>query len=165
MWPEPVERVARELRAAAIDATIQELPEGTATAEAAATAIGCPLDEVVRISVFVCDGKTVVALVPGDRAPDEARVASSVEAGEVRPATSAEIAAATGAEPEAVAPFPLPAGLRVLIERTLFQQPRSWVQAGSPTHMASLPTTELQRLSGAETADLLGPRYSSATDR
>jgi hypothetical protein len=31
-WPEPVERVAAVLRAGAIDATIQEFPQGTPTA-------------------------------------------------------------------------------------------------------------------------------------
>ena len=48
MWPEPVERIARELRAAAIDATIQEFPEGTPTADAAARAIGCRLEQIVK---------------------------------------------------------------------------------------------------------------------
>jgi prolyl-tRNA editing enzyme YbaK/EbsC (Cys-tRNA(Pro) deacylase) len=165
MWPEPVERVARELRAAAIDATIHELPEAVATAEAAATAIGCPLDEIVTAAVFVCDGTPVVALIPGDRAPSEARVGAAVEASEIRPATPAEVRTATGFSPEAVAPFPLPQPLRVLMERTLLQHAHVWVWAGSETHMAALPTTELQQLTGAETADLLGPRYSSTTDR
>ncbi len=106
MWPEPVERVARELRAAAIDATIHELPEPAATAEAAATAIGCPLDEIVTAAVFVCDGTPVVALIPGDRAADEARVAAATEATEIRPATPVEVREATGFEPERRRPVP-----------------------------------------------------------
>ncbi|HEX4520157.1 MAG TPA: YbaK/EbsC family protein [Gaiellaceae bacterium] len=165
MWPEPVERVARELRAAAIEATVQEFAEEISTAEAAATAIGCPLDEIVTAALFVCDGRPVVALIPGDRAADEKRVATAANATEIRPATAAEVREVTGFDSGAVAPFPLPPSLSVLMERTLFQHARVWVRAGSETHMAGLATAELQQLSGAETADLLGPRYSSATDR
>jgi prolyl-tRNA editing enzyme YbaK/EbsC (Cys-tRNA(Pro) deacylase) len=166
MWPEPVERVARELRAAAIEATIHEFPEGISTPEAAATALGCPLDEVVTVTVFIGDGgRVVVALIPGDRAADEKRVAVAADARVLRPATAAEAREATGFEVDSIAPFPLPQSLRVMIERTLFQHARVWVRAGSQTHMAGLATAELQLLSGAETADLLGPRYSSTTDR
>ena len=165
MWPEPVERVAREFRAAAIDATIHELPADVTTAEAAATAIGCPLDEIVRADVFICDGRPVVALVPGDRAPDEAKVALAAECAEIRAARPAEVTKATGFEPDAVAPFPFPGVAVVLLERTVLHHLRVWVSAGSPRHVAALSTGELQLLSGAETADLLGPRYSSTTDR
>jgi prolyl-tRNA editing enzyme YbaK/EbsC (Cys-tRNA(Pro) deacylase) len=165
MWPEPVERVARELRAAAIDATIHEFPEELPTAAAAATASGSPLDEVVNVVVFICDERPVAALIPGDRVADEARVAAVAGAASIRPATPAEVSTATGFDPDLVAPFPLPQGLRVLIERTLLQHPRVWVRAGSATHIAGLATAELQQLTGAETADLLGPRYSSTTDR
>ena len=158
MWPEPVERVARELRAAAIEATVQEFPEGTPTAEAAATAVGCRLDQIVKSLVFVCDGAYVLAMVPGDRRGDEGRVAEAAGASEVRVARAAEVTEATGYEPGGVAPFPLAAIEVVLIERTLLQHDRVWIGAGSPAHMAGLPPGELQRLSGAVPADLVGPR-------
>src|SRR5262245_56744645 len=109
MWPDPVERVARELRAAAIEATVQELPEGTPTAEAAANAVGCGLDRIVKSLVFVADGAYVLAMVPGDRRADEKRVAEVVGAGEIRVARGAEVLEATGFEPGGVAPFPLAA--------------------------------------------------------
>ncbi len=156
MWPEPVERVARELRAAAIDATIEEFGERTPTAEAAARAIGCHLDEIVKSIVFVCDGQAVLALVPGDRRADEARVGEGAEAAEIRVATPAEVLAATGFEVGAVAPFPLRAIDEVLLEQTILQHGRVWVGAGSPAHMAGIAPSELQRLSGARTADLVG---------
>jgi prolyl-tRNA editing enzyme YbaK/EbsC (Cys-tRNA(Pro) deacylase) len=165
MWPDPVERVARELRAAAVDATIQEFPDGVPTASAAARAIGCRLDQVVKSIVLVVDGEFALALVPGDRRVDEARVAAALDAAEVRIATAGEVLDATGFEPGAVAPFPLPDIETVLIERTLLQQQRVWVGAGTSTHMAGLAPSELQRLTGARTADLAARRYSSATDR
>jgi prolyl-tRNA editing enzyme YbaK/EbsC (Cys-tRNA(Pro) deacylase) len=165
MWPDPVERVARELRAAAVDATIQEFPDGTPTAESAARAIGCRLDEIVKSIVLVVDGEFALALVPGDRRVDEARAGAALEASELRVATAREVLEATGFEPGAVAPFPLPGIDKVLLERTLLQRQRVWVGAGTTTHMAGLAPSELQRLTGARTADLAARGYSSPTDR
>jgi Cys-tRNA(Pro) deacylase len=158
VWPEPVERVARELRAAAVEATVQEFREGTPTAEAAANAVGSRLDQIVKSLVFICDGAYVLVMVPGDRRADERLVAEAAGAQEVRVARAAEVVEATGFEPGGVAPFPLEAIEDVFIERTLLQHDRVWIGAGSPSHMAGLPPTDLQRLSGARTADLVTPR-------
>jgi prolyl-tRNA editing enzyme YbaK/EbsC (Cys-tRNA(Pro) deacylase) len=165
VWPEPVERVARELRAAAVDATIQEFAEGAATAEAAAKAVGCPLEQTVKSVVFVCDGTPVLALVPGGRRADLSLVAAAVGAAESRVADASEVLAATGFEAGSVAPFPLRAIDEVVLEHTILQHAMVWIGAGSPTHLAGLAPAELQRLAGARPADLLGQRYSSATDR
>ncbi len=158
MWPEPVERVARHFRGDAAEATIQEFPEGTLTAEDAARAVGCRLEQVVKSVVFVSDTGPLIALVPGDRRADEERVAAEAGAGSIRVAYAREVLALTGYEPGSVAPFPLVAIELVLLERTILQHPKVWIGAGSPTHMAGLSPAELQHLSGARTADILGPR-------
>jgi prolyl-tRNA editing enzyme YbaK/EbsC (Cys-tRNA(Pro) deacylase) len=155
MWPDPVERVAKELRRGAVEATLQEFPEGTPTAEAAARALGCRLDQIVKSLVFVADDLHVLALVPGDRRADEAKVAAAAGTADARVAHAREVVAATGFEPGAVAPFPLLAIDIVLLERTIFQHPQVWVGAGSPSHMAELAPAELQRLSSARMADIV----------
>ena len=156
MWPEPVERVARELRAAAAEATLQEFPHGTPTAREAALAIGCSLPEIVKSIVFVAGRSYVLALVPGDRRADDASVAEAAGVRSVRVATAEEVLDATGFEPGAVAPVPHPKVTRVLMERTLLQHDRVWIGAGSERHMAGLAPGELQRVANAEAADLLG---------
>jgi prolyl-tRNA editing enzyme YbaK/EbsC (Cys-tRNA(Pro) deacylase) len=158
MWPEPVERVAAALRAGAVEATIEEFPEGTPTAEAAAKAVGCSLDQVLKSIVLVCGDNVVLALVPGDRRADEAKVAAAVGAATARVAHAREVVAATGFEPGAVAPLGLRCVEVVLLEQTALTHRRVWVGAGSPRHMAGLSPVELQRLSGARTADLVGQR-------
>jgi prolyl-tRNA editing enzyme YbaK/EbsC (Cys-tRNA(Pro) deacylase) len=158
VWPEQVERVAAEFRAGAVEATIQEFPEGTLTAEEAARAIGCPLSDVLKSVVFVCDGRVVLALVPGDRRADEAKVAAAVGAGSARVARAREVVAATGFAPGAVAPFRLPAVDAVLLEQSALSHPKVWIGAGSPTHMAGLAPSELQRLTGARATDIVARR-------
>jgi prolyl-tRNA editing enzyme YbaK/EbsC (Cys-tRNA(Pro) deacylase) len=153
-WPEPVERVSAVLRAAAVDARIEEFPEGAATAHEAAQAIGCELAQIVKSLVLVCDGAYVLALVPGDRRADEDAVRTEIGAAEVRVAKPAEVVHATGFEPGAVAPFPQRAITQTLMDRSFFAHEEVWVGAGTSSHMASLRPAELQQLSGAKSVDL-----------
>jgi prolyl-tRNA editing enzyme YbaK/EbsC (Cys-tRNA(Pro) deacylase) len=160
-WPDPVERVAAFLRGAGAEARLEELSDGTPTAETAADAIGCTLGQIVKSLVLVCDGVPVVALVPGDRKGDTAKVARAVGARHARIARPDEVVAATGFEPGAVAPFPPARVQRVLLERTLLRHRRVWCGAGSQRHMVALGPTELQRLTRAEVIDLV--RESTAS--
>jgi Cys-tRNA(Pro) deacylase len=143
------------LRAEAVDATIEEFPQGTPTAELAARAVGCALEQIVKTLVLVCDGGFVLALVPGDRRADERKVAAAVGAREARIATAAEVIEATGFDPGAVAPFPRQNVVAVLLERTLLQHQTVWIGAGSARHMAELMPGDLQRLAEARGADLV----------
>src|SRR4051795_3238424 len=128
-WPEPVQRVSAFLAREAVDATIQEFPEGTPTAEDAARAAGCRLEQIVKSLVFLCDGEYALALVPGDCRADEAKIAAASGASDVRVARAKEVLAATGFEPGAVAPFPTEVTL-VLMDRTLLTHDEGRIGAG-----------------------------------
>ena len=153
-WPDPVERVAAVLRERAVDARLEEFPEGTPTAAAAAKAVGCERAQIVKTLVFICDGLPVLALVPGDRRADAAKVAAAAGAGYARTAKPEEVVAATGFEPGGVAPFPAPGVTRILLDRELLKQDLVWIGAGSDRHMAGLAPLDLARLTQAEPADL-----------
>jgi prolyl-tRNA editing enzyme YbaK/EbsC (Cys-tRNA(Pro) deacylase) len=153
-WPEPVERVAAVLRERAVDARIEEFPEGTPTAQAAARAVGCGREQIVKSIVFVCDGLPVLALIPGDRRADATKVAAAAGARYARTAKPEEVVTATGFEPGAVAPFPAPNVTRILLERELMRHELVWIGAGSDQHMAGLSPLDLARVTRAEPADL-----------
>ncbi len=146
------------LRLAAVDATIQEFREGTPTADEAARQIGCRVDEIVKTIVFVTDRGFVLALVPGDRRADEAKVATAAGAPSARVATVDEVPLATGFEVGAVAPFPHRGVSGVLIEQSLLQHDQVWIGAGSTQHMAVIAPGDLQRVANALPADLVAPR-------
>jgi Cys-tRNA(Pro) deacylase len=153
-WPEPVNRVAEVLRAAAVDARIEEFETGAHTAREAAEAIGCDLSQIVKSIVLVCDGAYVLALVPGDRRAEERAVAAAVGAQDVRSARPDEVLRATGFEAGGVAPFPQRAIAHTLMDGAFLAHEVVWIGAGTPFHMASLAPPELARLSGARTFDL-----------
>ena len=153
-WPEPVERVSAALREAGAEARVEEFASGTPTAQDAANAVGCDLSQIVKSLVFDCDGRAVLAMVPGDRRADKAKVAAAVGATKARVAGAEQVAEATGYPPGGVAPFALRAVDRVLIDTRLLGNATLWVGAGSERHMAGLPATELVRVARAQQVDL-----------
>ena len=152
-WPEPVERVAAYLRQAGADARLEELEVDAPTAVEAARAAGCTLDQIVKSIVLVCDGRPVVALVPGDRRADLDKIARAAGADDARIARGSEVQDATGFAPGAVAPFPLPGVELVLIDQSLLGHDVVWVGAGSPTHIAAVNPGDLVRLAQARPMD------------
>ncbi|MFL5917002.1 MAG: aminoacyl-tRNA deacylase [Gaiellaceae bacterium] len=153
-WPEPVARVAEFLKRAGVDARVEEFPEGTPTAGAAAKAVGASRAQIVKSLVFVCDGRPILALVPGDRRADENKVAAAAGARNARVARPDEVLAATGFEPGGVAPFPASGISRVVMAGELLAHDRVWIGAGSERHMAGLSPVDLAQLTQARTAEL-----------
>jgi prolyl-tRNA editing enzyme YbaK/EbsC (Cys-tRNA(Pro) deacylase) len=157
-WPEPVERVSSFLRDSGAEARIQEFADGTPTAADAAAAVGCGLDQIVKSLVLVCGDRPVVALVPGDRRGDPAKVARALGSESARVASAEEVESATGFAPGAVAPFPLPNVDTVLMERSLLQHSLVWAGAGSSHHMVGIAPVELGRLARAKPMDVVSER-------
>jgi prolyl-tRNA editing enzyme YbaK/EbsC (Cys-tRNA(Pro) deacylase) len=154
-WPDPVERVTAYLRDAGAEVRVEEFPDGTPTAQAAAKAVGCELSQIVKSLVFDCGGRPVVVMVPGDRRADSDKIAAAAGTGFARIAGAEEVEDATGFEPGAVAPFPLPRVERVFIDQTLLSHRLVWIGAGSDRHMAGLSPSELVRLSRARPMDVV----------
>jgi prolyl-tRNA editing enzyme YbaK/EbsC (Cys-tRNA(Pro) deacylase) len=129
MWPPEVETIAAPLRAAGIEARLEELPSGeTDFPGTGASAVA-----------FRCGGGLVVALVPGDHEADVRKVAAS-----------AGCVPSTRVEPP---PFPF-AGARVLLEQRLLAHRTVWLEAGAPGYVLGLEPGVLRDLTRASTADL-----------
>jgi len=152
--PEPVDRVSAFLRDSGAEARVQQFPEGTHTAQDAADAVGCELAQIVKSLVFVCDGKPVVALVPGDRRGDPEKIAAAVQASSANVAKPQEVEAATGFAPGAVPPFPLPDAVVVLMDSAFFRHPIVWAGAGSAQHVLGMAPSELARVARARPLDV-----------
>ena len=155
--PEAVERVAGFLFDAKVEARVEEFRSGTPTAEDAARAVGCELEQIVKSLVFVCDGRALLVLVPGDRRADRSKIAAEAGCRRVKVASAEEVVQATGFEPGGVAPFPLVAVEAVLVERSLLTHEVVWVGAGSSRHLAALAPADLVRLTRARTVDAVEP--------
>ena len=86
---------------------------------------------------------------------DPEKIAREAGASAARIARPDEVRRATGFDPGAVAPFPLPDVEVVLLERDLLRHRMVWVGAGSSSHMAGLAPAELVRLTRARPTDIV----------
>jgi prolyl-tRNA editing enzyme YbaK/EbsC (Cys-tRNA(Pro) deacylase) len=155
-WPPEVERVARVLRDARIEARIEEFSEGTPTAVAAAEAVGVPLAAIVKSLLFSCDGRPVLVMVPGDRRADVTRIAAAAGCARVKAAGPDAVRQVTGFPAGGVAPFPLPGVEIVLVDKSLLAHETVWIGAGSNRHMAAVAPADLVRLARARPVEAAG---------
>jgi Cys-tRNA(Pro) deacylase len=154
-WPPEVERVANALREAHVEARVEEVGE-SGTAEEAAQAAGCRLEQIVKSLLFSCDERWVLALVPGDRRADRDKIAKLAEASKAKTAGPEDVLRITGYPAGGVAPFPLPGIHAVFMEQTMLSHDVVWIGAGSPRHIAALAPADLVRVSRAHVVDLVG---------
>jgi len=153
-WPEPVARVAEVLRHAGIDARVEEFPEGTPTAGAAAKAVGASRAQIVKSLVFVCDGLVgVIALAYPHRTFVE--VAAIFSFFLVIKGTFDIVVAFMSRSVSSLWWLGLIAGVaQVLLAGELLVHDRVWIGAGSERHMAGISPLDLLRLTNARTAEL-----------
>jgi prolyl-tRNA editing enzyme YbaK/EbsC (Cys-tRNA(Pro) deacylase) len=154
-WPDGPARVARALIEAGAEARLHEFAEGTPTAETAADAIGCLVEQVVKSLVFLCDASPTLVMVPGGSRADAEKVRRETGAEAARIARPELVLEVTGFEVGGVAPFPLPGVAQALVDRSLLRHEIVWAGAGSRRHMVGLAPAELCRLTRARAGDLV----------
>jgi hypothetical protein len=130
MWPPEVEQVVAPLRAAGVEARVEELAAGEEDAPGpTAQAYG-----------YNCDGRELVVLVDAESEPDPAKVAA---AGGCRDARR-----------KPPPPFPYTQAARVLLEQRLLTAETVWIRAGSPRYVIGLNPSILAQVTRASAADL-----------
>ena len=151
--------IDRFLAAAAIlghDVEVRRFPDGTKTAQDAATAIGCDVAQIVKSLVFMADAAPVLVLTSGANRVDTSKVAALVGATMVRRADPEQARAATGFAVGGTPPFGHPAPVRTLFDEDLGRHAEIWAAAGTPDAVFRTTPEELLRTTGAEVADVRG---------
>ena len=149
-----VTRVRAALEAAGLPADIRELGE-TRTAEQAAAAVGCTLDQIVKSLIFrgAESGHVRLFLVPGGRrlAPAKAAAAAGEPLGK---ADAALVRAETGFAIGGVAPVGHIAPVASWMDPRLLDFAQVWAAAGTPRHVFPAAPEALARVAGAVTCDV-----------
>ena len=145
-----VKRFRQAARARGLDLDIRTFPEGTKTAEAAASAVACDVAQIVKSLVFVADGRPILVLTSGANRADPERLAALAGASEVRRATPEEAREATGFGIGGTPPFGHPQALRTLMDADLLAHEQLWAAAGAPDAVFPTSPEELLRATGAQ---------------
>ncbi|KRT76169.1 MAG: YbaK/prolyl-tRNA synthetase associated region [Armatimonadetes bacterium CSP1-3] len=142
------------LRAAGLNADIQEFPAGTRTAEDAARALRTTVAQIVKSLVFLADGRPVLALVSGANRVDERKLAVACGAQRVVKADADTVRETTGFGIGGVPPMGHRRALRTFIDQDLLQHDVVYAAAGTPAAVFPVTPGELIRASGAQPVDL-----------
>ncbi|MGP3696295.1 YbaK/EbsC family protein [Rhodobacter sp. NSM] len=143
-------RVKAALEAAGVETNILEMPAETRTAEQAAAAAGCTLDQIVKSILFQGreSGRLHLFLTAGGN-----RVCSEKAgrlAGEpLGRADAAAVRAQSGFAIGGVAPVGHLSPVPVCLDPRLLEFPLVWAAGGTPRHIFAVPPDVLHRLTGA----------------
>ncbi|MBK5923657.1 aminoacyl-tRNA deacylase [Rhodovulum sulfidophilum] len=148
-----LKRVRAALEAAGITPDIRELGQ-TRTAQEAATAVGCDLDQIAKSIVFRGEQSNSAILfltAGGNRVSDEK--ASALAGEPLGKADAALIRAQTGFAIGGVAPVGHLSPIRTFLDPRLLEFYTVRAAAGTPRHVFPLDAHALPGLTGAATAD------------
>ncbi len=152
--PEPVQRVARALRAAGHTHAPRMLDDACRTAQQAADALGVALGQIAKSIVFrrTSDEAAVLVITSGDRRVDERKVDALV--GNTARADAQFVKRKTGFSIGGVSPLAHAMPPVVLIDRELFRFQDIWAAAGDPHAVFQLRPQDLEALTRAPVADV-----------
>ncbi len=127
------------------------------TSQEAADALGVALGQIAKSVVFRRrgDDQAVLVIASGDRRVDEQRLAVLV--GPVGRADAQYVKSRTGFAIGGVSPVGLLGEPTLLLDRELQRFDEIWAAAGHPNGVFRLTPQDLQRLTGAPWADVVGP--------
>ncbi len=148
-----LKRVTLALETAGIATEIREMAEGTRTAQAAADAAGCALDQIAKSIIFAAErtGDAVLFITAGGNQVDPAK-ASGLAGESLGKADAALIRAQTGFAIGGVAPIGHLTPCRAWFDPRLLDFPVVYGAAGTPRHIFPIAPGDLLTLSGATQA-------------
>lgn len=148
-----VERCVDAALAAGIDVEMREFPDGTRTADDAAAALSCQVDQIVKSMVFDADGEIVLALTSGARRVDAEKLAALAGAERCDRADPDQVRAVTGYAIGGVTPYGHLEPVRTWIDPHLLHFDVVWAAGGTPRHVFAIPTDRLVASTGGTVAD------------
>lgn len=149
-------RVQAALEAAGLAVEIRETDDSARTAEGAAAAVGCAVDQIAKSIIFrgEASGHVVLFLTAGGNRVDPAK--ATALAGQPLGKADAElIRAETGFAIGGVAPVGHLNRIEAWLDPRLLDFAQVWAAAGTPRHVFAIAPADLLRLTGARTADFV----------
>lgn len=146
-------RVQEALLAAGLDARVDELPDSTRSAQEAAAAIGCAVEQIAKSIVFrrADDGLLVLVVLRGVDRVDTAALARILGT-EVQRADPELVRAVTGFAIGGVPPLGHETPIATVIDSALLAYDTVWAAAGTPRSVFAVRPADLAALAGMETA-------------
>lgn len=149
-----LKRVKAALEAAGEAVEILEMPDSTRTAEEAARAAGCQLDQIAKSIIFrgEATGHVLLFLTAGGNRVDPVK-AAALAGQALGKADAALVRAETGFAIGGVAPVGHLAPVTAWFDPRLHDFAQVWAAAGTPRHIFAIAPDRLLAMTGALEAD------------
>ena len=134
-------------------AEVIQVPDSTRTAADAAAALGTSVAQIVKSLVFVADDRPVLVLTSGSQRVSTEKVRALIGT-HVSRADADAVKRLTGYAIGGVPPLAHNTPARVLMDPHLLEFDTVWAAAGTPHAVFGIAPGDLQRVSGAEIADV-----------
>ena len=144
-------RVRDALARKGLHCNVLEMPKTTRTAQDAAAAIGCSVEQIAKCLIFKTSrtGRPILVIASGPNRVHEKRLAELV--GEpIERADPDFVRKSTGFAIGGVPPVAHPEQIQTFIDRDLLAMDQIWTAAGTPHAVFALPPAELVRVTGGE---------------
>lgn len=154
-----LQRVVDALSAAGLSVSPIEMDAETRTAEQAARAAGCVLDQIAKSIILKGQhtGRLLLFLTAGGNRVD-LELASTVAGEPVESADPDTVRRVTGFAIGGVAPLGHIAPLPIVADPRLLDFPVIWAAAGTPRHVFAVSPSDLLRVTNARIADFAKPQ-------
>ncbi|SMP22778.1 YbaK/EbsC family protein [Shimia sagamensis] len=148
-----LKRVRAALEAAGKDIDIRET-DGARTAQMAAVAVGCEVNQIAKSIVFqnADTGEVVLFLTAGGRQVDN-KAAEALLGAPLTRADATVVRKQTGFAIGGVSPVGHLSPIQAFMDTRLLDFAEIWSAAGTPNHVFCLSPANLQQISGAITAN------------
>ena len=148
-----LKRVRAALEAAGLPNDVRET-DGARTAQMAADAVGCALDQIAKSIIFrgETSGTAILFLTAGGNQVDAAK-ASALAGEPLGKADAALVRAQTGFAIGGVSPVGHTSPIQAYIDTKLMDFDVVWAAAGTPNHVFHIDPQLLPPLTGAKAAD------------
>ncbi|MGM0560388.1 MAG: YbaK/EbsC family protein [Pseudomonadota bacterium] len=148
-------RVQQALAGQGLDCDIRSFPEGTRTAQDAAAAIGCSVDQIAKSLIFRLpeSDEALLVVASGVNRVDEGKLERLLGQA-VAKADAAFVRERTGYAIGGVPPVGHSQPPRILLDRDLKNHTEIWAAAGTPNAVFRLSPDVLAKLTEADYSDI-----------
>ena len=159
------EDLARYIKEHGIDADLVRPPRETPSVAAAARAVGCAPEQIIKSLVFLIDGQPHLVIANGDARVSYRRLAThfGVNRKRVRMASPGEVLELTGYPAGGVPPFGLCSPLPVLMDPGVLDQESVYGGGGDDHTLVRISTAELRRITQPTLITIVANRDVSHT--
>lgn len=149
-----LKRVIRALEAAGLTVAPVEMVDGARTAQTAADAVGCEVDQIAKSIIFCGENSQQAILFITAGGNQVCADKASALAGEpLGKADAALIRSQTGFAIGGVSPIGHLSPIRAFFDAKLLEFDEVWAAAGTPRHVFAANPARLQEISGAQASD------------